>query len=394
MQPSTEAPTNVDGTSATLPSQIEHARPNRVEVDAAAIAGNIWSIRRALRSGTKIYAALKANAYGFGLDSVARIVCKAGVDGIALTDQRDAIALRQAGIRLPILLYGGNLADESTVAAAIRHDLTPTLLDHATAELYSRLATRPVPVFVKIDVGLERLGLIAEEAADFVAWLGTLPRLELRGLYTHAAVPANADPAFLEWQVKRFRGAVDSLAARGIRVPIRMFASSASLRQLRGIEFDAVDPGHMLFGLNPGGGARVEFELHSALRRITTRLIQVKPVTPHEFPDQSPFPLRHGLRVGVIPVGLHDGLHRFNAGFVLVRGKPARFLGGISLEHARIDVSEIKGAATGDEVAIIGAQGETAITVEDAMRHHGYARTLDLMMAVSSSIPRVHVERG
>src|SRR5262245_26402800 len=125
------------------PELLPSLRPNRLVCDLAAVAGNLRLVRQKLRPGTKIFAALKGDAYGFGLQQVAAVLAADGVDGIAVADQADAIALRAHGIRTPILLYAGHLASRETVQATLDHDLIPTLVDAAEAAEYARLATRP-----------------------------------------------------------------------------------------------------------------------------------------------------------------------------------------------------------------------------------------------------------
>src|SRR5262245_36150908 len=125
------------------PELLASLRPNRLVCDLAAVAGNLRATRQTLRPGTKIFAALKGDAYGFGLQQVAATLVDSGVDGIAVADQAEGIALRQRGIRTPILLYAGHLATRETVQASVEYDLIPTLVETGEAVEYDRLATRP-----------------------------------------------------------------------------------------------------------------------------------------------------------------------------------------------------------------------------------------------------------
>lgn len=371
--------------SELLPS----LRPNRLVCDLAAVAGNLQAIRRTLRPGTRLFAALKGDAYGFGLQQVAAVLADGGVDAIAVADQADAIALREHGIRIPILLYAGHLAGRETVQATMDHDLIPTLVDAAEAAEYARLATRPIDVFVKVDVGLERIGVPAEQAADFVAQVRSLPNLRVTGLYTHLQVPANATDELLRWQAGRFDAAAAALAATGGPMPLLMLASSASLVLLPGIEYDAVDPGGLLFGSRGAAAARIDFGVRPVLDAITSRVVQVKAAISPPYPDQMPFPSVPGMRYAVLPLGTRDGLPRFNAGRVLIRGRSAPLLGPISIEHVRVDVSNIPDAAPGDEAVIVGRQGDAEIPFSEVMAACGHRRLADLAMAAAPTIPRV-----
>lgn len=371
------------------PDLLASLRPNRLVCDLAAVADNLRAVRRRLRPGTQVFAALKGDAYGFGLQPVAATLAAAGVDGIAVADQAEAIALREHGIRLPLLLYAGHLATRETVQASLEHALIPTLVDRGEAEACARLATRPLDVFVKVDVGLERLGVPAEQAAEFVVWVRSLPNVRVTGLYTHLQVPADVSDEFLRWQAGRFDAVVAALAERPEPLPLRMLASSASLVQADGLDYDAVDPGGLLFGSEGAARPRLDFGVRPVLHSITSRLVQVKPVSPPQHPEQAPFTWRPGLRIGVLPLGTRDGLPRFNAGRVLVRGRPADIIGPISIEHVRVDLTDIAEAAAGDEAVIVGRQGEAEIPFGEVMARCGHWRLADLAMAVAPTIPRV-----
>ncbi|MFO1079368.1 MAG: alanine racemase [Reyranellaceae bacterium] len=373
------------------PDLLASRRPNRLVCDLDSVAANLRAIRRALRPGTRVFAALKGDAYGFGLAQVATTLVAAGVDALAVADLAEAIALRQRGVTVPILLYAGHLATPETVAATLAHDLIPTLVDRDEAIAYDRWATRPLDVFVKVDVGLERLGAPAEQAAAFIAGLQALPRLRVTGLYTHLHVPADVTEAFLSWQIARFDAVLAALATAGRPAPLRMLASSASLLQRTGIDYDAVDPGGLLFGSAAAATARLELGARPVLHAITSRVLQVKDVTKPPHPGQAPFAWRPGLRIAVLPLGTRDGLPRFNAGRVLIRGRPAPLIGPISIEHVRVDVSDIAEARAGDEAVIVGRQGGAEISAAEVMERCGHRRLADLAMAVAPTIPRTAV---
>lgn len=341
---------------------------------------------------TSIFAALKANAYGFGLDEVAGVAVSSGADGVAVADLGDAVGLRERGIEVPILLYAGNLWDAAAVTAVEAHGLMPTIFDRRTAETLASHATRPVRVFVKVDVGLERLGLAPAEAAAFVATVRALPNLELHGLYTHIDVSGGDDAgAYVDWQLERYARLCRELEDGGVRVPVRMAASSAVLRLVPDMRLDAVDPGHMIFGLWPPGPARVEATLQPAFHALTSRLIHTRVIDRTEFVERSPIPLRDGLRIGVIPIGIRDGLASLTCGDVLVRGRRVPILGGLSLEHTRIDLTDVPDAEVGDEVAIIGRQGAAEIRPDEVIEHQGFAVKAALPLAVRGSVARVYL---
>jgi alanine racemase len=364
-------------------------RPNVFEIDLGAFAHNLAEVRRVVGAGTRIFAALKADAYGFGLGEVARVVADGGGDAIAVADMADGVRLREDGIRLPILLYAGPLSDPESAHAAAAFDLMPTVLDRASAEAWSAAAGAPLGVFVKVDVGLERLGVEPERAADLVRHARRLPNLEVRGLYTHLHVPGgDGDGLYIDWQLGRFRAVWEALRGDGEPLPLRMAASSAVLRYTAEASLDAVDPGHVLFGLRPPGPGHVALDLRPVFRSLTSRLVHVRRIERTAFRERAPIPIRDGLVIGVLPIGLRDGMARLSCGEVLVRGRRVPVLGGFSLEHTRLDLSRVPDAAVGDEAVIIGRQGTAEITPQEVFQASGLSVEPALAMAVRESVRR------
>ena len=356
-------------------------RPNVFEIDLDAIRHNVGEIRRLVGERVKIFAALKANAYGFGVEGVIDAMISAGADGFALVEPAEALRIRQLGVTAPILLYGGTLPGPQLVSAVERNQLTPTVTDAESATIYSKYVRRTLPVFVEIDVGMERLGCPCEEAYALVKLVQHLSGLELAGIYTHLHVGRSDDLGkYFNWQVGRFEQVIQQLIHDQVDVPIVMAASSPSLAFDGGPTFDAVDTGHLIYGLLPPVPLRSSLSLRPALRAVTSKLVQVKTVTRSEFLDSAPFQPSHGLRIGIIPLGRGDGLASFCSGEVLVRGERCRILGNLSLEHCRVDLARSPEAAVGDEVVIIGQQCADQITLDEVRE----ARGLDSVGVVTS----------
>ena len=370
---------------------VDH-EPNRLEVDLAAVAHNVGELRLHVGGDCRLYAALKCDAYGFGLVPVARTLEAAGVDALSVARMQDAVALRRGGVSLPILLYAGAVASPSLVEAVERHSITPTVLDLESARTFSRCAAAELPVFVKVDVGLRRLGLEPLDLRGYVEALLRLPRLRLDGVYTHMNVPADPVPAgYLEQQFELFRLCLDDVAAAGADVPVRMAASSSVLRLSDRMALNAIDPGRMYFGLVPPGPALAGVPLRSPLRALRTRLLQVKRLDDERISPHDPIPTRVGMRLGVVALGTADGLASASAGEVLVRGRRAPIVESISLEHCRIDLTDHPDAEVGDDVVVIGRQGEEAIDVDDVVRHRRLAMAAHVPIHIRESVPREYI---
>jgi alanine racemase len=344
-----------------------------VEVDLEAVADNTRHIRSLVNNDCQLYAALKCDAYGLGLVPVAHTILGSGGDAIAVARAGDALALRQAGIRAPILLYPSQLMSAGLVNMLEEQGITPAVADADAARALSRHARRRMPVFLKIDVGLRRLGVAPEEAQDVATLIRRLPRLNLDGVITHMHVPADPVPeGYLEWQYQRFARVLDQLAAERFQVRVRMAASSAVLRLTGTMNLTAVDPGRLFLGLIGAGPSTADRPWSQALSAFKSRLIVVKDVPADEFSDIAQISVGRGIRLGIFPLGSADGLRVASAGHVLVRGQRAPVL-NIALEHCRVDLSDGPNAAVGDDVVIIGRQGDDEITLDEVSRFRGVA---------------------
>jgi alanine racemase len=363
-------------------------RPVWFEIDLDAVAANLRTVRSLVGPDRKIFAVVKANGYGFGLLETARVFAAEGADGIALADLADAMRLRRDGHTLPILLYPSALPDVAADVIASR--IIPTVTDLDGARAYSEAAREPYPIFVKVDVGLQRLGVATANAVKTIAAIAELPRIRLEGVCTHLHT-GDRDPAFVDWQFARFTEVLDGLAAVGVEAPIRLAASSPLVMRHPQTYLNAVDPGHMLYGVYRSKSA---LPMVSALRGLKTRVIALKDLMPREqFPDAGPFPIPAPMRLGVIPTGSSDGMLSLHAGRVLVRGRSVSILGGPSLEHTRIDLTPVPDACVGDEVVIIGRQGDQEITVAEVAKRAGLD-PVQVTPAIGPRVARVYFSGG
>jgi alanine racemase len=364
-------------------------RPNRFTIDLGAIAHNVGVLRTLIGRGTFLVAAVKANAYGMGLRAVAPVLRDAGVDALAMVDVRDAVTLRKDGIRLPILLYGGNLVDECLVRAVEEHELTMTVPDWESAVAISRIASRTIPVYAEVDVGLERLGFPAVNAEETIRQVDDLPNLQLRGIYTHMHLPRTGNSmAYVEWQFDRFQTLLRGLDKGGTRRLATIAASSDVLALTSEMDLNGVDVGKMLYAtIRTARG----IDLRSAFHSLTSRLTHIATVERHEYADQAPFPLYPGMRLGIVPIGIADGLLALTCRSALIRGQRATVVGEPSMEHCRLDVTGIDGAMVGDEVVFVGTQGSDEIRLADLPLCEDGATTWRAALEIRDSVQRVYL---
>jgi alanine racemase len=352
----------------TFPHASRPLRPNILEIDLDAAEANIRAVRQLVGPERKIFAVVKADGYGHGAAEVGAVFVAHGADALAVADLSEGIRLRKRGIAAPILVYPNSLSEAAH--ETISHGLIPVLVDLASAQAYAAAAAGTCDVFVNIDVGYERLGVPAEQAAKFIITMLELPHLRLAGICARGHAQGN-DPTYAEWQLGRFTAVVDELEAHGVSVPLRLLAASPFIIRFPQTYLNAVDPGRMLYGITYHGETP-PIPLRPTFRSLTTCVIAVKELMPRErFAELAPFPVTAPMRLGVIPIGSADGLTWLHAGRVLVRGRAVPIVASPSLENTRIDLTNVPDARVGDEVVIIGRQGDAEITVAEVAKRHG-----------------------
>lgn len=355
------APTVAPGRRESRDLRCERA--SWIEIDAAAIRHNLRLIRR-LAGTARVYAVCKGDAYGFDAATVACIAAAERIDALACGDPDDARAIRAAGVSLPILLYG--VTDARDLPSLASLDVIVTAHDQATLDV---CVAHDLAFSLKLDVGFNRLGFRDEDLGPVLAAAARHDRARVRGVYTHLF--DNEVPAAVAAQVKRFHAMAARIEAAGWRGCERMVASSRILIASPELALDAVNPGRLVYGmLEPPWNDRVD--ARSALAAVKARIISLKRLAAGTVPGYSASAIRRDTLVAVIPFGFADGYPRFPAGgTVLVRGRRAPLVGPRHTEHALVDVTDVPGVALGDEVVLLGAQGDEAITIHDIVAATG-----------------------
>jgi alanine racemase len=369
-------------------------RPTWIEVDLDAIANNVEHAR-ALASPAEVMVVLKADAYGHGAIRVARTAFLHGASMGGVACLSEAVALREAGIRAPLLLLGYTPAWQAR--EIVRHGLSAAVSSRELALALSRAAqdagAPPVPVHIKVDTGMSRLGLAPEGVPAFLSVLRGLPGLTIEGIFTHfATADAGADDAFARVQLERFRTLLEALRASGACFRYVHAANSAGLINGLGTEFNLVRIGVLTYGLDPSPRTPARAEFRAALS-FKTRVAQVKSVPEGACVSYGcAFVASRASVIAVIPVGYGDGFRRSpcNWGEVLVRGRRAPIAGNVCMDMAMLDVTDIPGVKEGDEVVLIGRQGEEQITADDVARRLGtinYEVVTEILPRVPRMVP-------
>lgn len=366
-------------------------RPTWVEFDADAIAHNTSRLKQIVGERVELMAVVKADGYGHGAARVARTALANGASQLAVANVEEATILRDAGIRAPILVLG--YVDPAAVAHCIAHDLTITLYDAGLAREMGRRALAAGGVLrthVKIDTGMGRLGMLPEAFTRFVEDAAMVDHLDIEGVYTHFSM-ADEDPAYTAEQARIFRDTMsdlrtmNALSLRNVRY--RHVANSAATLASADYHFNLVRVGLALYGLSPSDRVPVPPDFRPALTWKTV-IASVKTLPPgHAVGYGNTYTTQGEECIAVIPVGYADGFRRAptHYGEVLVRGQRTPIVGRVSMEKTMIRVDHIPEVAIGDEVVLLGPQGDDWIRAEEVARHLG---TINYEV-VCSILPRV-----
>ncbi len=366
------------------------ARPTHVVVDLEALAHNFRLIRDFV-APARVLAVLKANAYGHGLVPVARLLEHLGADYLGVAVLEEGILLRKAGIQAPILVLGGILGSQIPLFLRYRLTLTAASIQalHLIHEAAQALNTR-ARVHLKVDTGMERIGVRAENAGEFLEEALRLPSLEIEGVYSHFANADAEDPAPTQWQWERFQRVLRFLERRGVSVPLRHIANSAALIRFPETHLDIVRPGLLLYGVYPSPAVPRRLPVRPALT-WKTRVVFHKQVpagrgVSYGWTWRAP----HPTRVVTLPVGYGDGYFRAlsNRTQVLIRGKRYPQVGAICMDQMMVALGNDP-VSVGDEVVLLGSQGNERISVEDLAEWAGTI-PYEVLTNINTRVPRVY----
>ena len=344
-------------------------RPTWCEIDLSVVKDNLILLREMVGPGVAIFVCLKGDASGCGDVAVGRAVQDAGVAsvaGLAFGNLDRAVAAREAGIRLPILLYPTCLPDAAPFLE--RHDFMPTVSTLEEVTAWSRHATS-LQVYLKLDGGGFRAGALPHHAAAVAQAIADSPNLKLAGVYGHPMTSYGpVDAGYTDAQIASCLAAFDAIDKAGIEAPIRMVSSSAIILSNPEADLNAVDPGRLILGHGFPAAAGRERPWRHALVGLRSRLVMVKSLADPGDVMPAPFlPLRPGMRLGLIPYGWSDGFPRRMpaTATALVRGRRVRLLGPTHSELIRVDLTDVPEAELGEEVVLLGRSGGEEITLQE-----------------------------
>ena len=367
--------------------------PAWIEINLAHIAHNTQLLKQHVGESVTLCAVVKGNGYGHGAVEVARTALGHGASWLAVAYLNEALALREAHLQAPILVMG--YTPPAAVATAIAHDLALSLSDLDSARAFAQQANKAgqsVRVHIKVDTGMSRLGLPYEEAAAQIQVIAQLPGLYIEGLFTHFSNADAEDLSYTHLQLERFRKVLH--AVRPYLPDLRHVhaANSAGTLAVPESHFNFVRTGIALYGLlpSPALGRR---DLRPALAwKAHLALVKTLPKdTPVSYGNTWVTPRE--CQIAVLPVGYADGFRRApqHYGQVLLHGQRAPIVGRVCMDQCMLDVTDILPyAQAGDEVVLIGQQGDQSISVDDVAARLGTIN-YEVVTALLTRVPRIYM---
>lgn len=367
-------------------------RPTRIEVDLDAFAHNHAAIRS--RVGVPVMGIVKANGYGHGLVQMAQALERQGVEQIGVAFVEEGIALRTAGIRTPILVLGGIFGPQVSHYLDHHLEITVSSLDklrqvEAAAEARGQRAV----VHLKIDTGMERIGVHSYSSAAFIEAAAASRWCEIKGVYSHLACADDPASPMTNQQLERFLEACAHFERIGAPMPIRHLANSGGVLHFPETWLDMVRPGIILYGVLPDPASQSTIDLRPVLS-LKSQVVYFKVIRDGATVSYgATWRAEHQTRIVTVPIGYGDGWPRAlsSTGHVLIRGQQYPMVGRVCMDQFMVDIGSAS-AWNEDEVVLIGRQGDALITAEEVATRIGTI-PYELLVRLNERIPRHYVRR-
>lgn len=378
--------------------RLSQMRPAWAEININALIHNMKEIRRVTSPNASIMAVVKANAYSHGTAQIAPYLLENGADRLAVAFLDEALELREEGVTAPILILG--YTEPQHAEKLIRYDFSQMVFSYELAKALSDEAGRQgklARIHIKIDTGMGRIGFLpTEESLEDICRILALPHILFEGLCSHFATADEADKSYAHTQLARYNFMKDALAERGFVPTFYHIANSAAIIDMPEAHFDMVRPGIIMFGIYPSEDVHKEVIHLMPTLSLKAHIVYIKTLPADSSVSYGrKYTTNSVRRIATLPIGYEDGYTRLysNKAHVLVHGKRAPIVGSICMDQCMIDVTDIPEASVGDEVVLIGQQGEDAITPEELASHMGTI-SYEVLCMIGRRIPRVYIDNG
>jgi len=371
-------------------------RPAYLEVDLDAIAFNVRNIKKRLGKSVELMAIVKADGYGHGAYPVSCVVLENGADSLGVAILEEGVELREKGVKAPIV----NLYPEPHQRAKkiVEYDLEQVVTDMNLVRNLSKEAKKQnkfCNVYIEIDTGLGRYGVLPEDTKELAKKIKTLPNVHLKGILSQFSTADARKKDFAYKQLRVFKNTLDQLQAFSNNIPLKSIANSGAVLDIPASYFNHVRVGHLLYGLYPSSETSESIRVKRVMN-LRSRVLFIKEVekgTPISY--GKTYIAKKKTKIATIPLGYADGYSRLlsNKGQVLIRGKRAKVVGRVCMDAFMVDVSHIPDVKVGDQVVVMGKQGKDEITAHDLGR---WTNTFayEIMTRMGKRLPVVYTQRS
>ncbi len=382
----------------------EFFRRTWAEVSLDAIEHNFKTIQKQLKPKTLVCCVIKADAYGHGAETLAKEYEAMGADWFAVSNLEEAMQLRNAGIKLPILILG--YTPPSMAVKLSELNIAQAVLSAEYGEALSNEAVKSnvtVRIHIKLDTGMSRIGFLYQnpsrdtDVIDSIEKVCRLPALNAEGIFTHFAVAddGNDGCAYTIMQYDNLMKAIGLLEQRDITFKIKHCANSAAIFDYPDMQLDMVRPGVILYGLMPSDKMKHKIDLIPAmeLKSIVSLVKTVEPQTSVSYGRM--FVTKKPTKIATVPIGYADGYPRqlYVRGSMLVRGRKAKIIGRVCMDQLMLNVTSVPEVREGDLVTVFGRDGEASITL-DELAAYNHTINYELVCMISKRVPRIYYRGG
>lgn len=368
------------------------------KVDLNAIQWNVSKVKEKVGKDVMVMAVIKADGYGHGALPIAHALNEIGVERYAVAFAEEGMMLRKGGIDNPILILG--YSHESQFDTIINYDLTPAVFTLESACALSQAAkkvNKTVPIHIKLETGMNRIGFSpTEESLLAIEKIASLPGIYLEGIFTHMAKADEFDKTSAKKQMDTYQNFVNKLEERGVKIPVKHVANSASILDLDDFKLDMVRSGIITYGLYPSDEVETGEILLKPAMEWKTHIVHLKEIKKGEGVSYGHIYVADKDRIiATLPVGYADGYPRnlSNRGKVLIRGRFAPIVGRVCMDQMMVDVTDIPGVCLMDEVTLMGEDQGERISAEE-LGNLAYSFNYELVCGISKRVPRVIYKNG
>lgn len=372
-------------------------RPTRAEVSLGRIKNNYEIVRSLVGPDVKIMAMVKSNAYGHGIKTISKTLLAAGAHYLGVAYLEEAVYLRKNGISAPILVCGAINTDQIDDFLAHDIEITSSSIDKSMAISAAAMRLgKTAKVHLKIDTGMERIGVHWYNAEKFISRTLELPGIQVTGVFSHLA-KAESDPEFTDAQISRFGNIAEYMARNNALPELVHLSNSAAIINYRKSDFTMVRPGIMLYGYNPNGyDPERDFSGRRLLPAMTlkTKVSYFKVCPPDTGISYNHTYVTKGrTRIVTLPIGYGDGYNRLlsNRGRAIIRGKSYPVVGTICMDQVMVDIGMDGTAYNGDDVLLFGEMDGVTLPLELLCDAIGTI-TYEFVCTISSRVPRIYVD--